>query len=166
VKFICRNPEHLIFQLGRHEHEILVDLLRMYPLIPTGYHRLSKTTEPGAFQADQRLLEDAMASRKTAGRERLRALLGDGRLLRRHGNAYRLTLPLDLTEWFLQVLNDLRVGSWVQLGCPDEHEHRPVGLTPANARLFLAMELCGLFQSMVLHALDRDDDDPAQGAPA
>jgi hypothetical protein len=166
VKFVRRNSQHLIFHLGRREHELLVDLLEMYPLLPTRYHRLSRTADAAATQADQRLLEEAMASRKAAGRERLRTLLGSGNLLRRHNSGYHLTLPLDQSEWFLQVLNDVRVGSWVQLGCPDEQAQRPVELTVANARLYLTMELCGAFQSLMLQALDRDDDDPLHGAPA
>jgi hypothetical protein len=164
VKFVRRNSQHLIFQLGRREHELLVDLLQLYPLLPTRYHRLSRTADAAAIQADQRLLEEAMASRKTAGREQLRTLLGSGHLLRRHNSGYQLTLPLDQADWFLQVLNDVRVGSWVQLGCPDQQEQRPIELTFANARLYLTMELCGAFQSLVLQALEKDDDDPVHGA--
>jgi hypothetical protein len=168
VKFVRRASGQLIFHLSRREHELLVDLLHLYPLLPTRHHRLSRSADPDAIQADQRLLEDSMASRKAAGREQLRELLGDGRLLRRHGSGYQLMLPLDQSEWFLQVLNDVRVGSWVQLGCPDEQAQRPVELTFANARLYLTMELCGAFQYLVLQALDRDDDDSdsVDGAPA
>jgi hypothetical protein len=162
VKFVRGNQEHLIFQLGRREHQLLVELLNLYPLTPTRHHRLSRTADAADIEADQQLLEDAMASRKALIQHELRGLLSEGRLLCPHGAGYRFTLPLSHTEWFLQVLNDVRIGSWLQLGCPEEN---PVRLTRANARLFLTMELCGVFQSLLLQALDRNDGNPSHGGP-
>jgi hypothetical protein len=165
VKFVRRQPNHLVFQLGRREHQLLLDLLQLYPLTPTQHHRLSRTADPHAIQADQQLLEEAMASQKTAGHERLRAFLVNRHLLQPQRGGCQLTIPLDHTEWFLQVLNDIRVGSWLQLGCPDQSRNQPMNLTPASARLFLAIEFCGMFQSLLLDALDQDPGSSPHGAP-
>ena len=54
-------------------------------------------------------------------------------------------------EWLLQVLNDVRVGSWLALGEPERGQEPAV--TAQNARYLLALELCGLFQSVLLAAL-------------
>ena len=54
-------------------------------------------------------------------------------------------------EWLLQVLNDVRVGSWLKLGQPDENQSPDV--TPENFQFVLAMEVCGAFQSALLAAL-------------
>ena len=59
MKFVRSKLNHLVFQLGRREHQLLVDLLQLYPLIPTRHHRLSRTADPHAVQADQQLLEEA-----------------------------------------------------------------------------------------------------------
>jgi hypothetical protein len=48
------------------------------------------------------------------------------------------------------VLNDVRVGSWVLLGSPEE---MAVDLTETNAHLFRAMEMAGYFQAQFLQAL-------------
>jgi hypothetical protein len=164
VKFVRGNQEHLIFQLGRREHQLLVELLSLYPLTPTHHHRLSRTADAAQIDADQQLLEETMASRKAAMQHQLHGFLSEGRMLRPHGSGYEFTLPLSHSEWFLQVLNDVRIGSWLQLGCPDENHPPAVRPTRANARLFLTMELCGMFQSLLLQALDQYDGESPHGS--
>jgi len=56
-------------------------------------------------------------------------------------------------EWLLQVLNDIKVGSWVQLGCPELEKAAPVNLTRPNARSLQAMHLSGEFQAALLEAV-------------
>jgi len=58
-------------------------------------------------------------------------------------------------EWLLQVLNDIRVGSWLILGEPDEKQGKPIALNDDNARYYAAMEFCGLFQMMLLDAFQQ-----------
>jgi len=54
-------------------------------------------------------------------------------------------------EWLLQVLNDVRVGSWLMLGEPEPGDEPAV--TKANAKYLLALELCGVFESVLLTGL-------------
>ena len=63
----------------------------------------------------------------------------------------RFTLMAPEMEWLLQVLNDVRVGSWLALGEPEELEIPEVNQT--NAPYVLAMESAGYFQSALLDAL-------------
>ena len=58
-------------------------------------------------------------------------------------------------EWLLQVLNDVRVGCWIQLGQPDEMNKAPLEVDPENAVFLWTMELCGYFQSVLLVATQR-----------
>jgi hypothetical protein len=53
----------------------------------------------------------------------------------------------------MQVLNDVRVGSWVILGSPDK---KPAELNATTAPHFLAMEMAGYFQMQLLEALGRE----------
>ena len=71
--------------------------------------------------------------------------------LTKSGSRFRLLLQPTEVEWLLQVLNDVRVGSWLALGEPDED--KPPDLTPENFRYAVAMEVCGAFQSALLAAL-------------
>jgi hypothetical protein len=68
------------------------------------------------------------------------------------GDELYLNLSGEQLEWLLQVLNDIRVGSWVQLGSPDTDTVRRGGLTPEEARAVAAMDMSAYFQSGLLEA--------------
>ena len=77
-------------------------------------------------------------------------------------SGFELTVTRAQAEWLLQVLNDVRVGSWLALGEPEEDEAPEV--TEDNARFLLTLELSGLFQSLLLVALD-DEGPPSADEP-
>jgi hypothetical protein len=57
-------------------------------------------------------------------------------------------------DWLLQVLNDIRVGSWLRLGSPAD-PHR-LELTKNNWDDFVALEFCGFMQSVLLRSLNEN----------
>ena len=57
-------------------------------------------------------------------------------------------------EWLLQVLNDIRVGSWVRLGEPAENSISSLEPTEENVQLAWALEIAGLFEHTLLAAAD------------
>lgn len=164
MKFVPTNGDQLVFRLSQREYRLLVQTLKLHPLIPTGHHRLSRTADPADIEADQRLLEEAIMSQKRSAQQQLDRFLNDRRQVRPQGNGCELSVPLAQVEWFLQILNDIRVGSWLQLGCPDEQQGRPVELTRANSRFLVAMELCGFLQSVILQAIDTHEDGAEHGS--
>jgi hypothetical protein len=143
----------LVFRLGQREYRLLCEVLGLYPLIPTTHHRLSRTADAVQIAADQKLLEEALEVQKREGRRQLDAAIKEGKLFRPEDKGYRLELNTVQAEWFLQVLNDIRVGSWLKLGCPEESQDRLGDLTRANARYFVSMEMCGMLQATLLRAL-------------
>jgi hypothetical protein len=64
--------------------------------------------------------------------------------------AWRLVLSPADVEWLLQILNDIRVGSWLMLGSPEEELEV---LSEKNAPHLLAMHMSGHFQMELLEAL-------------
>ena len=155
MKLIQRDGENFVFHIGKREKRLLFEVLKLYPLIPIAHHRLTQT--PGAPQAteSQKLLEGALAESTRENKRQLLALLNDeGRFTDTDG-AHRLQLKAPQLEWLLQVLNDIRVGSWLILGEPDEKKDKPVALTDENARYYAAMEFCGLFQMTLIEALQQ-----------
>lgn len=145
-----------VLQLSRRERVLLRTVLELYPLIPASHHRLSRTADPGQIAADQKLLEEALTAQKQENHRHLRTwLAGEGGFKPRRGG-FTLTLNGPQLDWFLQVLNDVRVGSWLKLDCPDERNGRPVHLTPANARYYFAMQYCGMVQSLLLQGMNGD----------
>ncbi len=57
-------------------------------------------------------------------------------------------------EWMLQVFNDLRVSHWMLLGCPNEADLKGEKWTEAQLPSVWSMGLCGMFQSVLLQALN------------
>jgi len=149
VKLIARAKDQLEFQLPAREKELLLNVLRLYPRIPNRYQPLSRAAT--AEESSQRLLDEALAETRLENKKALQALLKDPKRLSQHLGTWRLTLSPGELEWLLQVLNDIRVGSWIQLGSPE------VPLRVLNAETapdVWAMEMAGSFQMRFLELMD------------
>jgi hypothetical protein len=151
MKLIQATQTRLVFHLGQREKQSLGSILKLYPRVPSAHHVLSKSGQLPDAEANQQLLDEALAEQRAENKKQVQALLADSRHFADTETGGRLSLTRVETEWLLQVLNDIRVGSWVILGSPD---NKPAELTPANARHFLAMEMAGYFQMQLLEALE------------
>jgi hypothetical protein len=58
-------------------------------------------------------------------------------------------------EWLLQVLNDVRVGCWLELGSPAEPVEIKPEMDPQTIRQLLVMDAAGFFEMNFLHAASR-----------
>jgi hypothetical protein len=154
VKLLRSTDAGFVFQFARRERRLLLGVLELYPLIPASYHRLSKTADPEQIAADQKLLDEALAAQKAENQRQLLAVLNGPGRFKLEADGYDLTLSAEQVDCFLQVLNDVRVGSWLKLGCPDPGKERPAEPTEDNVHYYVAMEFCGVVQSLLLQALD------------
>ncbi len=150
---IRRSKEHLVFDFGPREGRIVLDILKLYPRMPVSHHQLSKSNKVPDRLASQKLLEDAVREQREVNRRELENLLNDPARFASSKSGTRLTLTAGEIEWLLQVLNDIRVGSWVLLGSPDP-KLEPDEATPEEARLYLEMELAGVMEMHLLAAMD------------
>ena len=66
------------------------------------------------------------------------------------GNHFEWRVENDHREWLLQIINDVRVGSWVELGSPDDLDAAEQQVGEESARHLALMELAGMFQSVLL----------------
>jgi len=153
VKLIKREGENFVLHIGKRERRLLFEVLKLYPLVPAAHHRVSQTAKQ--MDEHQTLLEEALAERRQENKRQLVAMLREEQRFKETDTGYRLTLSAPQMEWLLQVLNDIRVGSWLILGEPDEKKGKPVALTSENARHYAAMEFCGLFQMTLLDAVEQ-----------
>jgi len=151
VKLVQATKARLVFHLGQREKHSLLQVLELYPRVPSAHHVLSKSGRLPDAEENQQLLGEAMAEQCADNKKQLQALLADPRRFAHRETGGRLSLTHAEAEWLLQVLNDIRVGSWVILGSPD---NKPAELTPASAPHFLAMEMAGYFQMQLLEALE------------
>ena len=148
MKLIRRSNDSLELQLPAREKELLWQLLRLYPRIPSSYQRLTRAAN--SDEASQRLLDEALAETRAENKRALHALLNDPQRLTQQEGTWRLKLSSGDLEWLLQVLNDIRVGSWVHLGSPET----PLKvLNTETAPDVWAMEMAGSFQMRLLEIL-------------
>ena len=154
MKLFKHEGDKFIFDLGQRERALWQAVLGHYPLLPASHHKLTRATDAGVDPSDQKLLEEAMSALKREHQSRVKEFLKNQGRFVAQGSGYRLTLSRQDLDWLLQVLNDVRVGSWMKLGCPDPDEGKLPALTDANAPFLFLMELSGQFECELLEALD------------
>ena len=151
---IVRHAKHLLLHLEQRERHLVFGILRLYPQIPPGHFRLSKSGGTPESQSNQALLDEALAEQRAEAKKQLQRLLSEPKRCEETSSGVRIRFAEGEVDWFLQVLNDIRIGSWLRLGAP-EGRVDPTGLKPELVPLFLAMELAGALQMELLGALNR-----------
>ena len=147
---IVRKGDQFLLEFGRREQQWLVDLLNRYPCVPPARLHLHRSAR--LPDSSQRLLDEALAQQRAATKKQVQEWLSDSRRFEQTETGCRVVLSGAEIEWLLQVLNDIRVGSWILLGAPDENLERAL-LNKKTAPHFLAMEMAGHFEMLMLEAL-------------
>ena len=153
MKLLERNDAGLVFHLARQEKQLLQETLRLYPVLPADFQPLSKTGDSEQLRAAQQLLEESLAEQKQQNQRLLEKLAADPERFAVAPNGWHFRLAAGEIEWFLQVLNDIRVGSWRRAGCPEELHDNPEAINEQTLPHFWAMEVSGFFQCLILEAL-------------
>ncbi len=140
-------------ELGRRERAGLLELLHLYPCVPPTYLSISKSGNLPDKTASQKLLDEALADHRAENQRLLQNLLGDPTRWTEMRDGFHLRLSGSEIDWILQILNDIRVGSWIALGSPE----KPVEVINAQtAPRLWALELAGFFQMHLIHALEAE----------
>lgn len=154
MKFLKFTGGRFHFRLETAERDMLLQIIERYPLIPAAYHRASLGESAKGIEATQKLLEEALEGQRQETRRQIKAVMDAGDRLQRKGRGWVLSLGREEIQWLLQVLNDVRVGSWLILGQPDELHEQPLKLPEDKLPFLWAMEVCGYFQMTLLRALE------------
>jgi len=151
VKLLRVQNNQYLFELEKREKEMLILVLRLYPVIPSAHQPVSKSLAPGD-NPSQHLLDEALAEQRKENKKLVENFLGDTRHFSETKDSSRMKLTAEEIEWLLQVLNDVRVGNWILLGSPEEEiwHSEP---DSQNAPYVWAMELSGFFQMHLLEAI-------------
>lgn len=139
------------FQISSVEKRALFAVISQYPLVPAAHHRLTHTLDR---PSDQELLEESLNEYRRTQRKHVEAMLRTKSRFQVSKGGWRFSLKTPQMEWLLQVLNDVRVGSWLALGSPENPREMLPNLNEQTARRFWMMEAAGLFQSILLGALE------------
>ncbi|HXT10576.1 MAG TPA: hypothetical protein VN873_03365 [Candidatus Angelobacter sp.] len=152
MNLLSVENDQYVFHLSRREMALLTLVLRLYPVIPPAHQPLSKTGAK-SMDANQRLLDEALAEQRKENKKSVETLLADHARFHESGNSIRMTLKATDIEWLLQVLNDVHVGSWILLGSPQKELPLPVADDPRAPQIW-ALELARHFQSSLIDALN------------
>jgi hypothetical protein len=145
------DKETFVFQLATRERLLLLELLKIYPQLPSAHRVVSKSAQLPDPLASQRLLDEALAEQRAENKRHWASLIKDPHRWKQEQTQWLLRLSQADIEWTLQILNDIRVGSWVLLGSPEQWSET---VSPEKAVHVWAMELAGAFQMAFLHALE------------
>lgn len=158
MKLLSRDDNHYVLQFTTQEKDLLLGLLPQYPKLPADHHQASKND---TINADvQALLADALAEQREKNRVAAQSFLTNTARFEPNEEDWLLTLTDVEIEWFLQVLNDLRVGSWLALDSPEQDDDGSYinfeSVTAENVTDIWTMEICGALQYELLKALHEE----------
>lgn len=153
MKLICATAERWSFRLSPTERAILMELLEAYPCVPPAHsrYRAVASGDPEGARVQQ-LLEEALAEQRETTRRQIRRWIRSSETLQQDGPGWVLHLRPAELETLLQVLNDVRVGQWIALGCPDPLPD-DLPRDPDRAHRLATMELAGWFEMSLLQQI-------------
>ena len=150
MRVIRHTKEETLIELSRHEGTLLRDLFSQYPIASLDRRQLTQTGDPERFAEETELLREALTEHAQENQKRLQTWLDAEGALSLKESACYLRVSHDEINWILQVLNDLRIGSWEQLGCPSQIHLSLDAIAPEEVLTYWSMELTGLLQTLLL----------------
>lgn len=153
LKAVEKEPgkREFVFQVNKREREYLQLTLSIYSLMDLNLQPLSRSGDHAEEQ--QELLRESMVDLRRSRRKKLESL---SKLFTSKSHGYHLTLCGEDIEWLLQVLNEIRIGCWINLGRPELQESEGNRqLNPEESRYRMFMELSGFFQMHLLQAFEK-----------
>jgi hypothetical protein len=165
MNLVERTERGLVFSLGAHEKGFLERLLGFYPLMPATGHGLTRDSRDDTLAEATRFLQESLRDARAEHSRWLRECFVAGDALTPEGESWRLILDADGAERLLRILNDLRVGAWMRLGCPEAAFEEELTNSPKWAPFYAIMMLAGQFEMELIHGLhDEFGRSPAGGA--
>jgi hypothetical protein len=150
VKLVERKNDLWVYSVSDEERSFFLDMLALYPQVPDAHHRLSKGVDSDAWVEQQRLLEEAMKDYRLENKRILQELLTGEDRFKKMEDGFLLEFSSEQREILLQLLNDIRVGFWLQLGSPEEEDKIRLCQDPQNISKLMAMEFCAGFQMLLI----------------
>lgn len=151
------SGENFVLELNRREKQMLASVLSLYPLLNPDYHQVAKGSGDKKIEESRKLILEAMADRLRENKKFVAEFLSVKNWKQQADGKFVTELDGEEMDWLLQVLNDVRVGSWVKLGKPSS-QHVDFITSAQNQEELVhatAMELCGIFESVLLDALEK-----------
>ncbi len=154
MKLARLENDRLRLVLDSHEKELFIGLLQLYPAVPAGHRKLTQHGGLPDQEASQALLDESLAETRAHHQKAIAAWFTGAKNLSEAEHETTIDLSLEEVEILLQVLNDIRIGSWIALGSPETRMPR---LNAENAPQLWAMQLSDTFLMDLLEGLQGND---------
>ncbi len=154
MKLLSRTDEHLLFELSEVEDVFLQLTLSSFPVCKEGWPDGGSVTTDATPAPDAALLQEALREAKEIHRKKLDTFFIKQPLAEADTTTRLLNIPTEDIEWLLQVVNEIRIGSWYALGCPTEEEENGLEDNPAQAPHLVRFEFSGWLLSLLLDAIN------------
>jgi hypothetical protein len=159
VNLIDHKKGSFVFEMSGQEKALLLAVLKLFPLSPLAHPRRQLSADPEAHvvQENQHLLAEALNEQQAHHRRWIAKWQESGRF--EPGEAgFQLRLTRAEMEELLQVLNDVRVGSWMALGSPEMEDVDELLAKDENMVHWHRLKLADVFQMFFLNAIRRAEN--------
>ncbi len=153
-----REDHHRVFFISPQEKTALLALLNLYPLVPASHQAPEKHGDSPRLAESRQLLLESAQFMQERHRSWMEKHWVSGTRFQSSGSGFIFEASPDDTERLLQILNDIRVGSWIALGSPDISALRQTQGAQAASPNFIHMELAGYFQMGILKSFQSSPD--------
>ncbi|HAM71272.1 MAG TPA: hypothetical protein DCM86_06480 [Verrucomicrobiales bacterium] len=153
MKLLSKTEDQFLFQLSELEDVFLRMTLSAFPVGGQGWPGGRASGTPQAAP-DAALLAESLGEVRRDQARAVDSFLKSqpppadgtpGRLMR---------LPRGDVDWMLQVLNEVRVGSWYALGCPEEEDERKYHNSSESVPHVIRYDFSGWMIAVLLAALE------------
>lgn len=150
MKLLSKKDGVFLFHFEKREWTFFKDLLGLYPQLKEDYNHAGVQSTTDSEGNDDNMLREMRSEHKMEQKKWIGSFLSnkskqevkaDGSLI--------LKLDMEERESILEILNDIRVGSWVMLGSPVLNEgnlKEKLNEEEGLKQVAWAMDLSGYFQ--------------------
>lgn len=146
MRLVKQTSRHWQYLLNQNEADILRGLLTRFPFAELNPVQISRIDSGASAAERESLLNESLAEHRQKLKKLSLQLLQADRW-KKTGNDHLLTLDSAAREILLQILNDIRIGSWRALGQPELLDG-PVSKKDVIQRQLL--DLAGYFEMSLL----------------
>ena len=156
MRLIRLQEDSLEFEFTPDEKDLFLVLLDLYPVVPASHNRLNKKTGLPDAAENQQLLEETLDSQRKENKRYLDTLVDEVSRFKKVEGGHGITFTRAEMENLLQVLNDIRVGSWIALGSPLQEQRARMLKEKKSLTYLMHMDLAGAFETYFLAAMNGD----------
>ena len=156
MKCIRKGEGRFDMALEEGEWLALKDLVTQYPKTPSDHHSLTSedNPDPDLKDSDEWLKENGAVHQGERHRQ-IKAWIKTIHPFKQEGvTTYTIEFEPEKADWLIEILNDIRVGCWLSLGCPSPEDLTGADWKKEDWPTLWSMELSGMYQSVLLKCLE------------